>query len=204
MKNSNYISTLLMGMLVLLQMPAASAALISFDPSNQTVGTGDSVNVDLVISGLDDKVPNDIVSAFDLDVSYDPDVLRATGVAFGAFLGDPNLSEAIADFDLSMLGRVDLAELSLLSDLDLGNRQPASFILATLSFQALELGTSLLSLEPDPRLGIDVKGLEAKILPVDVKDGNIAVVPLPGVAWLFGSALIGLLGFRSTGRQITV
>lgn len=34
-----------------------------------------------------------------------------------------------------------------------------------------------------------------------VRDGDVAAVPLPGAIWLFGSSLIGLLGFKRRGNK---
>ena len=56
----------------------AFAAAIGFAPASQTAGVGDSLSVDIVISDL----AGEIVSAYDLDVTYDASVLSATAVSF--------------------------------------------------------------------------------------------------------------------------
>ena len=80
--------------------------------------------------------------------------------------GDPFFS--LRDVDLSVAGVVDLAELSFWFDWELPSFQGDSVLLATLSFEALAVGASQLSLLPDPVFGIDVKGTNAEILQLDV------------------------------------
>ncbi len=103
-------------------------------------------SVDVVVSGLSSA--NEIVAAFDLDVTYDPSILTATGVTFGTLLGDPALFEADNGVVLTS-GRIDFWALSLLSDADLVLLQPDSFSLATFSFQTLGAGTTDLLFDPN-------------------------------------------------------
>jgi hypothetical protein len=167
---------------------AVPALGISLDviPSSTTVMPGDSFSIDVVVSDLGLEV----VSAFDLDLSYDPTIVDATGVTFGTYLGDPALFEAFTAAVLSP-GLVDFAEVSLLSDAQLLALQTGMdpFSLATISFDALALGTSPLTFSGD----VDVKGLLALRLDVEVGDGVVNVVPEPHafVAFLVGALVVG-------------
>jgi hypothetical protein len=171
---------------------AVPALGISLDvvPFSTSVMPGDSFSIDVVVSELGGEV----VSAFDLDLSYDSSVVDATGVTFGLYLGDPAAAvpEAFTDVVLSP-GLVDFAEVSLLSDAQLLALQtgpaPFSFSLATISFDALTFGTSPLTLSDN----VDVKGLLALRLDVDVGDGVVNVVPEPHafVAFLVGALVVG-------------
>jgi hypothetical protein len=185
------------------QVPAEAISL-DLQPAAQAVSAGDSLQVDVVISGLTSA--NEIVSAFDLDVTYDPSVLQATGVTFGTLLGDaaslwdilldPTMSyDAITDFNL-LSGRVDFAELSVLGDEDyLASLQGDGFSLATLSFRALAGGIADVAFVPDAIYGIDVKGRGDNILVLDVSDAIVTVAegpagaPAPSTLWL---CLVGL------------
>ena len=144
MKSHRFFHSLVaaLALATLYQTPAVAGVSLSLQPVAQTVNLGDQVMVNVVISGLD--AASQIVSTFDLNVNYNPGILNAIGVSFGALLGDPDLLEADAGKVLSTPGVVDFWELSYLSDADLAALQPDSFTLATLSFQAVGLGTTTL------------------------------------------------------------
>ncbi|RNC65601.1 MAG: hypothetical protein ED859_17430 [Desulfuromonadales bacterium] len=83
-----YLMAMLMGLLAAVP---AMAITIGFQPAAQTVGLGNSVSVDIVAS----LGSNEIVAAYDLDLSYDSTILSATNVTFGTMLGDPTIFEAL-------------------------------------------------------------------------------------------------------------
>jgi hypothetical protein len=117
--------------------PATAAPVLDFLPATQSFQTGDTVSVDVRVTGL----AGGIVSAYDLDVTYDAVLLNAAGVLFGPNLGDAT-GDSISGFAL-LPGLVDLFEVSLLSDADLAALQAAlggTVPLATLSFTALADG----------------------------------------------------------------
>src|SRR6202022_4282685 len=125
--------------LALLKTHPLPAIFLSLVPSPATVTTGNTINVDVIISGLGHP-PS--VGAFDLNVGFNPSILIPTAVTFGTFLGDPNLFEALTDFDFGTPGIVEFAEVSLLSPSELDALQQSSFSLAALSFSAIGNGTS--------------------------------------------------------------
>jgi len=172
---------------------SSSAATIGFSPVAQSASLGDPVSVDVVVSGLG----GEIVSAYDLDVTYDATVLDATSVTFSPFLGDPSFFEVFEGFNLGTVGVVDLAALSLLSDASLLSLQGgSSVVLATLEFMTVGFGTSLLDFSWDA--WNDVTGAGGAPLDVESDSGSIDVptpVPVPAAIWLFGTALLGFIGF---------
>jgi len=168
---------------------------LDFKPPTQTVSVGDSFDVDIDVSGLEAGGLDEIVSAFDLDVSFDPLILSPTSVTFGPFLGDLGFFEAFADFIFSP-GVVNFAELSLLSDSDLAFLQPYTFTLATIEFEAIAVGLS--PLEFTAGVG-DIKGRNAAILPLTAGSGNVNVVPEPSTLLLLGSGLAALVLWRRRG-----
>jgi hypothetical protein len=171
------------------QVPAEAALSIGFQPFAKTINGGDAFSVDVVVSGLSSA--SEIVSAFDLDVTYDASILSATGVTFNTLLGDPVLFETDNGAVLTS-GRIDFWGLSFLSDGDLLLLQPDSFSLATLSFQAIGTGMTALLFDPNTPPGIDVKGLLASRLDLDASTASVTVtpVPTPPAIWLFLSGLV--------------
>ena len=170
----------------------AQAIDLSFDPSAQTVGgIGAPVSVDVRISGLGD----DILTGFDLDVSFDDSILGFQSFSFGTGLdtfGFGTINDVV-DFGST----VNVFELSFDDDADLHTFQPNDFVLGTFNFTALSLGTSSLDVSSgllagelvfDPALGFEVP----KSLSADVQSGSVTAVPEPGTLVLLLSGLVTL------------
>ena len=138
---------------------SASAVLIGFSPSSSTVNVGDTFDVDVVISDLG----GEIITAYDLDVTYDTSKLLATDIQFSNQLGE-FFFEVFNETDLlTTPGVIDFKQGSFLPDSILGLIQDGvSVTIASLSFEAVAAGSSLLNFDPFslPLPGeIDVKGL---------------------------------------------
>jgi hypothetical protein len=162
--------------IALLNAAPAHAIVLDLVPPSPTVTIGNTVDVDVVISGLANP-PS--VGAFDLNVGYNPAIVSPTMVTFGPFLGNPLLFEALTAFDLATLGIVNFAEVSLLSPSDLDSLQRSSFSLATLSFLAIGTAASPFVFVGDLR--------------VDDAFGNKLLVPEPPSGLLLILALGALL-----------
>jgi hypothetical protein len=173
----------------------ALAVTIGFSPASQTVGPGDPVLVEVVVSDLG----GEIVSAYDLDVTYDASVLSATGVTFGLLLGDELLFEVLNASDVSVPGLVDFAQVSLLSDAELAALQSDPFTLATLEFDAIGVGTSPLVFDAFN----DITGRNALVLDVDPESGSVTVIPEPHSALVFalGAFVVGTAVARKRPRR---
>jgi len=188
----------------LLHMGAASAALVSFDPVNQTVVQGNPASVDLVISGLG----NEILTGFDLEISFDDSILSFQSFTVGP--GPTGLDPFGLDFGAfsygfeSVTGTAAVGDLSLESDATLQATQPDSFVLGTLAFDTLSIGTSALTISFALLAGeLDASGFATE-LQADLGAGSIEVspIPVPAAIWLFGTGLIGLIGFSKRRKVI--
>ena len=85
-----------LGLVVFFSLSALAIPIditIGFEPVSQIVPVGESVSVDLVISGLGDYSEPSL-GAFDLDITYNTAILDFTGYTLGSYLGDLSLWEA--------------------------------------------------------------------------------------------------------------
>ncbi|MBK6738470.1 MAG: hypothetical protein IPG64_11380 [Haliea sp.] len=118
--------------------PAAHAALLALQPFDTLAENGDTVSLDLVVSGLGNFGP-DSLGAFDIFVGYDTGALSFAGYTLGNLLGRVDLFEAIDASGGAGGGAVNIAEVSLLSATSLNTPQPGQFVLASLRFDVLDL-----------------------------------------------------------------
>ena len=192
----------LLVVLGLLNFGASRAAVISFDPVNQTVVQGNTASVDLVISGLgpDPTGFDTFLSTFDLKISFDDSILRFQSFTIGpgptgldplGFFGNPFIN----GMELMTPDTIFVQDLSLETDSNLQLFQPGSFDLGTIVFDTVGNGTSALTIT-SAILGGETDPLTIPF-EADLETGSITVsaIPVPAAAWLFASGLIGLIGF---------
>jgi cohesin domain-containing protein len=178
-------------------VPAADALTLSVVPQASTLNVGDTVSVDVVVSDLvNGGAPS--LGAYDIDLSFDPSVLSFASIAFGTGLSVTGVPSIIQEFALGT-GFVNPFEASLEDTADLNALQAGAFTLFTITFNAGQVGTSLLSLGVNSLSNAEGAGVVADAL----NAGTISVVgapavPLPAGVWLLvsGVAGVGALGRR--------
>lgn len=183
----------LAGLVLLLVAGRAEAVSIGLVPSATTVASGQLVSVDVVVSGLGaGAAPT--VSSFDLDVAFAAPALGLAGVVFGTGLGTG--AQVLTSVSVLPGPIVDFAAASLLSSATLDAQQPASFVLATLTFVAGPAGVSALSIA-QAILADTIGGPGGNAIPIDELTGTEITVVVPEPATL---ALLAL-GLAALGRR---
>ncbi len=193
--NFNRLSAVFFALGAFLVSPV-QAAVISVVPSAGSIAQGNQVSVDLVVSELGDGTAPSL-GVFDIDFLFDDVILGLVGVTFGDQL-DLFGFGSLQSTDDSIAGTVNIFELSFDLPNDLDTLQTPSFILATLLFDTLSIGSSSLAIAINAfgdSLGDD---LAATInnSSLTVTDGGAPEIPLPGAIWLLITGM-GFLGFSS-------
>lgn len=125
----------------------ATTIELGLEPSSATVTIGGTVSVDLVVRGLDPSPGGPSLGGFFVDVAFDPGLLVARSVAFGSELNVSPLGLLGQFADWGTAGWVHLDEISEFLPDDLNAFQPSGFRLATITFEGLASGVSLLSID---------------------------------------------------------
>jgi hypothetical protein len=177
---------------LLCSVGSASAVTLSLNPSNVTVNVGDTFNITLDAQLSDNLAQPGAISAWDVDVLYNPSQMVFVNYSLGGWLGN-SIDLSLGDIGG---GLVDLAEVSLEDPQDLIGTQPDPFLLATLQFECLTAGNSqiLLTLQ---NVGDEIGDpINAHVgAPVSVTQTQ---VPEPSTFMLI---VTGLLGFGVLRRR---
>src|ERR1700733_1498757 len=164
---------------------------ISLTPSSQTALLGSMVNMTLEIGGLGDHTAPSL-GVFDLNLDFNPSILSFDNAVFG----DPILSDQLdptgggntITFASASSGSVELFDLSLDSANDLNNLQEPTFVLASLTFDAVDVGTSQLVLTINTLGDADGNPLSADVENANI-DVNASPVPEPFASGLIPAAM---------------
>lgn len=194
----------LLAMLGMVGFGSASAVTFSVVPDNLgPVVQGGTVNASIQVSDLGlFSAPS--LGTYDLDLSYD-----STRFAFNsATFGDPLLGNQLDLFGFGSINgafdlftAVNLFEVSLDLPIDLDTFQADAFTLVTVSFDVLfEAGVGAFDLSVNA-LGDSLGG---SIDDPTLIGAEVSVIPVPAAVWLFGSALLGLIGFGRRKRTDAV
>jgi hypothetical protein len=122
----------------------ADAAIITLSPDNTAPSVGNSLQVDVGISGLGNGAAPSL-GAFLVELVFDDTLSTFDSAVYGPFLGDTDpLSFETDIFTTSGPGFVSLDEFSFLFDFELDALQADAFTLATVSFDVIDAGSSFI------------------------------------------------------------
>ncbi len=182
-------------LLLITSQSVFATVILSFTPNTQTVLLSGQASVNIVATNLQ----NEYVGAFDFDVSWDNSILSLASVSFGNALGGGFLSLQSENTN-NGLGTSNLAESSLLSSLASLQTGTTNIILATLVFDALSVGQSVLSLTGNISGGGFLGNENGELLAASANTGLINVVstsiPEPETLFLLGVGFLALFGIR--------
>jgi hypothetical protein len=184
---------------------AWAAPVLSIVPAQNSIALNGFVTVDIVISGLTGV--NEIVSGFDLNVSFNTGVLRWSSIdlqpAIDVMGGNTSTLFGFDGDDTD--GNIGGDITSFLDDDDLDALQGDSFTLMTLTFQGFADGVSFLDFGANPDFErlvtgrLDASGI-AGVLNLQYTGACVAVgtgsctqnpIPEPATFGLAGLALLG-------------
>ncbi len=183
-----------LSLLLITSQSAFAIVILSFTPNTQTVLLSGQASVDIVVSNLQ----NEYVGAFDFNVGWDNSILSLASVSFGSALGGGSLSLQSENTN-NGLGISNLAESSFLSNLTSLQTGTTNIILATLVFDALNVGQSILSLTGNISGGGFLGDENGSLLMTNSNTGLIKVVntiPEPETLFLVGAGLLAIFGIR--------
>jgi hypothetical protein len=180
-------------------VPAADALTVSVVPQASTVAAGGTVSVDVVADMEGDSALS--LGSYDVQLSFGSTVLSFANLVFGTGLGVTGMPSIPQEFDVGA-GTVSAFESSLETTADLNALQPNAFTLFTVTFNALQAGTSALSLVVNS-LGnaAGTQSLTAQVLNSSVTVTGAPAVPLPAGVWLLMSGLAGVASFVRRSPQ---
>ncbi len=174
---------------------AVSVPSLSFAPDASEYTVGDIVTVDINISDLLSPL-----ASYDFDVMFDDAILAFQNHALGSELGPDSFEFGFGDLGGGM---ISLAEATT-NDI---SAQPASFTLATLTFEAAAVGQADLSFsvidDIDQNLFqgfFDESSMDMGVDFTDTAIITVNAVPVPSTIGLLSFGLLGLAGMIRRNR----
>jgi hypothetical protein len=188
------IGAILLLLVGLVGSPAVMATTVSIQPPSSTYSVGDSFSLSINISDVTD------LYAFQFDIGFSPSILAAMGISEGTFLsGGVRTTNYIPGTIDNITGTVTFTA-DTLQDMIPGVMGSGS--LATIDFNALDMGTSVVSLS-----NVILLDSNGNYISASIENGNITVnpavipAPEPGVLWLILSAFPSLLYLSGKSRR---
>lgn len=180
------------------------ALTISLTPTSQTVDVGQTLQFDLVVTGLGSGAAPSL-GTYDLDISFDPGILNFSGAVFGDAM-QGNQLDLFGFLSINAattgVGTVNLFELSFDDPTDLNLLQSENFTLATLSFSALSSGTSSLGINVNALGDAFGDPLTAQLVGAQATVNQASPVPEPSGLALAMAGLLTLATVRTVRARL--
>jgi hypothetical protein len=182
-------SVLLFFLALILILPRQALGYsLYFNLSEPVLGLNETTEASVWISGLGDQTPPNL-GAYDLEIAYDPNVLRYDSLTFSSYLGYPGNS--LSSFEIKNPGTLAVLEVSLLLNGALEALQPGTFPLVSLQFTMTALENSTLRF-----LKANLSDGDGYPLYADLQSATVYAVPIPSPLLLLSGAILGLGAWR--------
>lgn len=199
----NRIKLLALALLASSWLTSAQASSLTLTPLSQDVMLGNSFSVNLKFDAQNSNLG---LGAYDFDVGYDASLINFQSILFSAGLDVLGLGSI--QNSTTSLGSINISDISLDSVTDILNLQPNSFILATLNFQTLAIGTSNFVFTTNAIGDANGNAITTTILPSavnvmgTVSDPNVpSAVPTPEANLMFIVGMMLLIGFVAINKH---
>lgn len=184
--------------------PASAAIVLSFNPQSSHINIGQTVVIDVSISGLGAEV----LSAYDLNFVWNSAVVEWRSGDFTSLVSQLGAG-AEHNFNSLAQGNFGVDGFSNLLDPDLSAFQANAFLLASFTLEGMTDGAINFTLGSDLDFERNLVGLNFGTLTVDVGAACIAVgtgvcsrLPEPSSFGLVGLAIAGLLVPAARRRRV--
>lgn len=163
---------------------AEAAPIVTVSPASQTVNVGDTVTVDIIVSGL-----TEAIGGFELFLNFNNGILTGSSFSLNNAPFPGGGICPLCGFGGGGVAPLDVYFVSFDDGATLTAAQGANVTLATLEFTANANGLSPLNLSD-----VVLSDVDGFVIPSDVVDGNVCVggncrVPEPGLLALLGAGL---------------
>ena len=175
-----------------------AAPELSFEPIASPIMVGDSFNLMLVGSGFDltstGTVINNITGGQKVNIAFSADQVELMGVTIDSIwtFASSNKTGTIDNANGTLTGFGFGAFPAILAD---------DFPIAMFNFKAVKTGPATISLDSAEIIG-KVNNIAGTKIATGLGSTSVQVasVPLPGAAWLFGSIIFGAAIFRKKNK----
>lgn len=185
-------------LLLMTSQTVFATVILGFTPNTQTVLLSGQASVDITASNLQ----NEYIGAFDFNITWNNSILSLSNISFGNALAGGTSSFQSETID-NGLGTSNLAESSFLFDLTSLQTGTADIILATLIFDTLSVGQSVLNLTENILGGGFLGDENGSLLTTNADTGIINVVDViatpvsaPETLFLMGLGLLAIFSVR--------